>query len=75
MSTGYMRWGTWAAVSTVDAAPDALADAAPSVPDVAQEMDEVAFPEDCQSDFTLTEVDAVSEVLVAAAARTAAVRR
>ncbi len=75
MSTGYMRWGTWAAVSTADAAPSALADAEASVSDRAQEMQDIAFPEDCRSDFPVTEVDPIPDVLVAAAARTAAVRR
>jgi hypothetical protein len=75
MSTGYMRWGTWAAVSTVDAAPSAIADAEAGVSHVAQEMEDIAFPEDCQSDFTLTEVDAVPDVLVAAVVKTAAVKR
>jgi hypothetical protein len=70
-----MRWGTWAAVSTVDAASSALADAEAAVSDVAQEMQDIAFPEDCQSDFTLTEVHPIPDALVAAAVKTAAVRR
>ncbi|MCG3143835.1 MAG: hypothetical protein HONDAALG_01207 [Gammaproteobacteria bacterium] len=52
MSTGYMRWGTWAAVSTADAA-DAPSQSTATSAEVNDEIDESGHETDgAQTDAT-----------------------
>lgn len=64
MSTGYMRWGTWAAVSTADAA-DAPSQSTAAAPEVNVEIDESG------QETGGARSDAIPEGLIAASANSA----
>lgn len=68
MSTGYMRWGTWAAVSTADAA-DASPRSTTESPELNDEIEESGHADGG------AQTDAVAEGLIAPSVNSAELER